>query len=222
VPKTLAKLCSLPYVKANVVQFKSTDGAVVTGAVAGQGRVGVVLANTADTTMCDWVGNESKLINLLIGKGYRVLLFNYKGTHWDANVIGAAAKLRAMGSQKVALVGASIGGILVIGAAARIKPLPAAVVGLSASGDLGETSASPARGGLDGTTAVAALKVPLLLVAAKSDLGAFAPTKTLFRAARETDKHLLIVPGQAHGFFDGEPSGSKVDARVLAFINSHT
>jgi pimeloyl-ACP methyl ester carboxylesterase len=222
VPKTLGKLCGLPYVNANVVHFKSADGAEVTGAVGGNGRVGVVLANTSDGTMCDWVGNESKFVNLLIGKGYRVLLFNYKGTHLDANVVGAAAQLRAMGSSKVVLVGGSMGGIVVIASAAKTKPAPVAVVGLSAAGDPGPTSTSPAEGGLHGTTAVAALKVPLLLVAAKSDLYAFAPTQTLYRAAREPDKQLLIVPGQAHAFFDTDPSGPKVDARVLAFISSHT
>jgi pimeloyl-ACP methyl ester carboxylesterase len=221
-PKTLSKACGLPYVTATITDFKSGDGARVTGAVGGQGRVGVVLANTSDGTMCDWVGNESKFINLLIGKGYRVLLFNYKGTHWGANVVGAAAKLRAMGSTKIVLVGASTGGIVVIGAAAQTKPRPAAVIGLSASGDPGPTSTGSTKGGIDGKKAVAALNIPLLLVAAKSDPYAFAPTQTLFRAAHEKDKELLIVPGQAHAFFDTDPSGSKVDARILAFIGSHT
>lgn len=222
VPRTLAKLCGLPYVNAKVVQFKSADGAEVTGAVGGQGVVGVELANTSDGTMCDWLGNDSKLVNSLIGKGYRVLLFNYKGTHWDANVIGGAAELRALGAQKVVLVGASTGGIIVIGAAARIRPLPVALIGLSASGDPGPTSTSPAKGGIDGKKAVTALKIPFLLVVAKSDPYAFASTQTLYRAAHETDKQLLIVPGQAHGYFDTDPSGPKIDARILAFIKSHT
>ena len=221
-PKTLAKACGLPYVDAKIVQFKSAHGAEVTGAVAGQGVVGVVLANTSDGTMCDWVGNDSKLVNSLVGKGYRVLLFNYKGTHWDANVIGAAAELQALGAHKLVLVGASTGGIVVIGAAARTRPLPVALIGLSASGDPDPTSTSPAKGGIDGKKAVTALRIPFLLVAAKSDPYAFAPSQTLYRAAHETDKQLLIVPGEAHAYFDTDPAGPRIDARILAFIGSHT
>jgi pimeloyl-ACP methyl ester carboxylesterase len=221
-PKTLSKLCGLPGVSADVVQFASADGARVTGAVGGKGGIGVVLANSSDGTMCDWVGNESKFINLLIGKGYRVLLFNYKGAHWDANVVGAAAQLRAMGARRVVLVGASTGGIVALGASARIRPAPVAVIGLSASGDPGATSTSAAKGGIDGKAAAAALKVPLLLVTARNDSYGYAPTVTLFRAAHEKDKQLLVVPGQAHAFFDFDPSGTKVDARALAFIGAHT
>lgn len=221
-PQTLAKFCSLPYVKAEVVHFRSGDGVQVTGAVAGNGRVGVLFANTSGGSMCDWVANDNTFINLLVGKGYRVLLFNYSGKKWDANVVGAAAKLRALGSREVVMVGASTGGIVVIGASTKTEPAPVAVIGLSASGDPTATSTGPAKGGIDGTAAAATLKVPLLLVAAKNDLYAFAPTQALFRATHEQDKQLLIVPGQAHGYFDGDGSASKVNTRVLNFIRTHT
>ena len=59
-------------------------------------------------------------------------------------------------------------------------------------------------------------------MAAKNDLYAFAPTQALFRATHEQDKQLLIVPGQAHGYFDGDASASKVNTRVLNFIRTHT
>ena len=91
-------------------------------------------------------------------------------------------------------MGASTGGIIVLGAATRTKPLPVALVGLSASGDPGPTSTSPAKGGIDGKKAVTALKIPFLLVAAKSDPYAFGPTQTLYRAAHETDVRSEPLP----------------------------
>src|SRR5581483_10484250 len=65
------------------------------------------------------------------------------------------------------------------------------------------------------------LRVPLLFIAAKQDAYGFAPTEQLYRAAQTADKQLLVVPGQAHGFFDLDPSGPKVDARILDFIRTH-
>jgi len=232
VPKTLSKLCGLPYVKGAVVQFPAGDGAPLVGAVAGQGKIGVVLANTSDGEMCDWVANENKLINSFVDQGYRVLLFDYRGTGrspkaagkrsgaWGEDAIGAAAELRKLGSSRIVLVGASTGGIVVLAVAHTVKPV--AIVGLSASGDPGPTSTSADKGGLDGKAAVRTLRVPLLFIAAKQDTFGFAPTEQLYRAAQTADKQLLIVPGHTHAFFDFDPSGAKVDARILDFIHAHT
>jgi len=230
-PKTLSKLCGLPYVRGAVVQFSAGDGAPLVGAVAGRGKIGIVLTNTSDGEICDWVASENKLINSLVGQGYRVLLFDYRGTGrspkvvgkrsgaWGSDAIGAAAELRRLGSSRIVLVGASTGGIVVLAIAHTVNAF--AVVGLSASGDPGATSTSADKGGLDGKAAVKALRVPLLFIAAKQDAYGFAPTEQLYRAAQTADKQLLVVPGQAHGFFDLDPSGPKVDARILDFIRTH-
>jgi len=230
-PKTLSRLCGLPGPNGAVVQFPAGDGAPLVGAVAGNGKIGVVLANTSDGEICDWVANEIKLINSLVGQGYRVLFFDYRGTGrspkaagkqsgaWGEDAIGAASELRKLGSNRIVLVGASTGGIVVLAVAQTVKPV--AVIGLSASGDPGATSTSADKGGLDGKAAVKALRVPLLFIAAKQGTFGFAPTEQLYRAAQTADKQLLVVPGQAHAFFDLDPSGPKVDARILDFISTH-
>jgi pimeloyl-ACP methyl ester carboxylesterase len=232
-PKTLSGLCSLPYVQGVVVRFAASDGAELVGAVAGKGRVGIELANSSDGEICDWVANEHTLINALVARGYRVLLFDYRGTGrsakvsgkpsgaWGKDAIGAATELRRLGSRQVVLAGASTGGIVALAAAGSVRPAPVAIVALSTSGDPGPTSTSADKGGLDGKAAVETLRVPLLLVAARQDAYAVAPTRLLFRLARTSDKQLVLVPGQAHGFFDLDPSGPTVDTRILDFIASH-
>jgi pimeloyl-ACP methyl ester carboxylesterase len=233
-PKTLRKLCGLPYVPGTVVRFPASDGAPLVGAVSGKGRVGVLFANTSDGGLCDWVAGEWHTINAIVAAGNQVLLFDYRGTGfspkhpgtasgaWDRDVIGGAAELRRLGAHQVVLAGASTGGIVVLAAGTKLKPAPAGIIGLSASGDPGPTSTGPAKGGLDGAAAVAAIRLPLLFVVAKDDLFAFSPTQTLFRAARSKDKQLLVVPGSSHGFFDKDASGAKVRTRILTFIQAHT
>jgi len=230
VPQTLSKLCGLPYVKGAVVRFSASDGAQLVGAHAGKGRVGVLMANMDNGRMCDWVANERETINAIVAAGAQVLLFDYRGTGFsakhpgtastarDRDVIGGAAELRRLGARRIVLVGASSGGIATLVAATKLKPAPAGVVELSASGDAAGTTSR----GLDAKAAVATLRVPLLFIVAKDDPYAFASTKTLFRAARSTDKALLVVPGSSHGFFDYDASAGKVRNRILAFVRSHT
>ena len=232
-PKTLSKLCGLPYVKAAVVQFPASDGARLVGAVAGKGKVGVVVANTHDTGICTWVVNGRRTIDALVAAGNEVLLFDYRSTgfspkaqgkaagEWqDRDVLGAAAELRRLGASQVVLAGASIGGIASLLAATTLKPAPAAVIGLSASG-VGPTETSLLRTGTEsGATAAAKIRTPLLLVVAKDDT--YASARNLFKASRAADKQLLVVPGQTHGFFDNDPAGAKIRTRILKFVQAHT
>lgn len=100
-----------------------------------------------------------------------------------------------------------------LAAAGKVKPAPAGIIALSPGPD--------PRVGADGKAAVAALRLPLLFVVAKQD--AYGDeTQPLFRAARSTDKQLLVVPGSTHGYFDSDASAAKVRTRILGFIKSHT
>jgi alpha-beta hydrolase superfamily lysophospholipase len=232
-PKTLEKLCGLPYVKGVVVRFSGSDGAELVGAIAGKGRVGVLLANLYGGRMCNWVAIERDTINAIVAGGAQVLLFDYRGIGfspkhpgpaagaWDRDVIGGAAELRRRGARQVVLVGASAGGAAVLAAAGRVKPAPVGIIALSPGGPIGATSRGVDKDRAAAVAAVAALRVPLLFVVAKQDpLGG--ETKPLFRAAGSTDKQLLVVPGSSHGFFDFDASGAKVRARILGFIKAHT
>ena len=119
-PKTLAGLCQVPSVKGSVVHFGG-----MTGALVGSGKVGILLANTSDGKLCDWLLNESKLMTDFSRKGYRVLLFNYRGTTETAQARDdavAAAELRKLGSPTIVLGGGSIGGAVSIEAATRFSP----------------------------------------------------------------------------------------------------
>jgi pimeloyl-ACP methyl ester carboxylesterase len=208
-PKTLAAYCKVPSVPGEVIHFGG-----LTGGVIGSGKVGIVLANTSDGHICDWVLNESALMGGLEKVGYRVLLFEYSGKTEAAqtkDTAAAAAELRKLGSTTIVLGGASIEGVTSLEAAVTLKPAPAAVFGFSSSTD----KASAA------TAAVRHLKLPLLFIAAKQDPYA-SSTKSLYRAATTKDKQLILVAGQTHGFFDLDPAAKKVDAAVLAFIAGHT
>jgi pimeloyl-ACP methyl ester carboxylesterase len=233
-PRTLSKLCGMQFVQGTVVRFPASDGAQLVGAVAGKGRVGVLLASGSNTGICDWVLQESGTINAIVAAGAQVLLFDFRGTGFspehpgaasaarDRDVVGAASELRRRGARRVVLVGASSGGIVVLAAATKVKPAAAGIITLSATGgEHGELSTEPAEGDLDGKAAATALRLPLLLVVANADSYAFAPTKTLFAAAGSADKQLLVVPGPTHAFFDDDPSAGKIRSRMLAFIRAH-
>jgi pimeloyl-ACP methyl ester carboxylesterase len=84
----------------------------------GDGQVGVVVSNTIIGRACDWLRWAEELAD----RGYRVMLFNYSVLMPTTEVpeavdtfardtVEAAAMLRQMGVQKVALVGGSVGGL---------------------------------------------------------------------------------------------------------------
>jgi pimeloyl-ACP methyl ester carboxylesterase len=230
-PKTLRALCGLPYVNGAVVQFRAADGATLVGAVAGPrgGRVGVVLANTFNGEICDWVSpsGDEKLINALAAAGYQVLLFDHRGTGrspsaptgrseaYDQDVVAGAAELRRRGARRIVLAGGSRGGVAALVAATELKPAPAAVVGLSPSSfSFGRITSAA------GLKAAGQSGAPLLLVVAKDDVLDY--VKSLYKTSASSDKQLLVVPGSAHAYFESDPSGPKVRARILAFVRAHT
>jgi alpha-beta hydrolase superfamily lysophospholipase len=231
-PKTLQGLCGLPYVRGMVVQFQAADGARLVGAVAGRrgARVGVVLANTANGEFCDWVSpsGDEKLINAFVAAGYQVLLFDHRATGRspsvlagqsseaeDKDVVAGAAELRRRGARRIVLAGGSRGGVAALVAAVELRPGPAAVVGLSPSAfPFGPITLDA------GVKAARRLRVPLFLVVAKDDV--LPDVKRLYAASASKDKHLLVVPGSAHAYFESDPSGPRVRAQILAFVGAHT
>jgi alpha/beta superfamily hydrolase len=208
-PKTVAAYCKDPSAKGDIVRF-----AGITGAVVGSGKVGILLSNTSDGHICDWVLNDFRLMDGFAKRGYRVLLYEYRGKTEAAqarDTATAAAELRKLGSTTIVLGGASIGGTTSLEIAGSLKPAPAGVFGFSAGSD------TPAAV----KAAASKLKLPVLLVAATSDLNT-PTTKAIYRAVASKDKQLILVPGQTHGFFDLDPASAKVDAAVFSFIEKHT
>jgi pimeloyl-ACP methyl ester carboxylesterase len=118
-----------------------------------------------------------------------VLAFNFS-IDLPKDVIGAVAELRARGSQRIVLIGASMGANAVVVAAATTKPPVAAVVSLSAP---------QVFQGVDATQAARRLKVPVLYVAGASD-GEFAQdARALYAATTAPGRQKLIVKSDAHG-----------------------
>jgi pimeloyl-ACP methyl ester carboxylesterase len=188
--------CGDPLADATVVRFRATDGVRLGGAVFGRGPVGVVLAHQFGGSLCQWVD----FARLLAKRGYRVLAFDFRGygtsaralpnIKLDRDVAGAAAALRRRGARSVYLMGASMGGTAVLGAAPAIRPRVAGVVDLS--GPVG-------FGGVDALVAVRRLKSPALFIAARLD-GSYADsTRLLYRAAASRGKQLMITGGAEHG-----------------------
>jgi alpha-beta hydrolase superfamily lysophospholipase len=125
--------------------------------------------------------------------------------------------------REIVLVGASLGGIIVIATAPDLDPEPRAIVTLSASGFAG-TNSGRGYGNLDAKAAVERLDVPLLLVTAEGDREALVDARALNAAATTETKELVILPGSSHAtaLLSDKPSAAAVRARLVDFIKKHT
>ncbi|MGN6168789.1 MAG: alpha/beta hydrolase [Solirubrobacteraceae bacterium] len=152
----------------------------------------------------------------LASHGMRVLAFDYGNGDPSAEVQAAARFLRARGSRRLALIGASIGGAVVIDAGLHLHPEPSAVVSLSA---VPEATVYPfprdAR----------RLRSPVFQIGATQDLltQSGQVTGALFNESRAAASRLLLIPGAEHGVdFVDTGAGNRVPAAILAFIRANT
>ena len=73
----LTKRCfNQPDGNAKPFWFHAKDGALLDGAVLGQGRVGVLLTNDSENDLCSWLSYALQLSR----QGYLVLLFDIRGS----------------------------------------------------------------------------------------------------------------------------------------------
>jgi dienelactone hydrolase len=174
----------------------------------GGGEVAVVLAHGSfESGQASWVSYA----RTLAGEGYLVLTLNLRGycpggdggcSGGDRNppetwrdVAAATEYLRSRGTERVFLIGASLGARSCLWAASKPEVTIAGVVGVStplkAAG-----SYSPAY---DFTpTVIAAIEEPKLLLAGDQDEGYAAEAETMLEWAAEP-KHLTVLPTAAHG-----------------------
>ena len=202
----LDRYCLKPSERTRGVQFRATDGARLQGVLLGRGQKGVVLAHQSDGDLCQWL----PFARVLAGKGYRALTFDMRDFALASDVAGAARALRDHGARRVYLMGASMGGTAVLGAAPKIRPVVAGVVDLSGP---------VAFGGLDARPAVRKLHRPALFVAAKYDSEFAASTRLLYRLAPSKDKRLLITDGVEHGV--DLIAVPRARSLVLSFLRTH-
>jgi dienelactone hydrolase len=173
--------------KTEIVHFEASDGTPIEGVSILYGDVGVAFAHEQDGDVCSWMPYVYRFTGV---GGPRVLVLNFPDTANLAKYVDAAAdELRRLGSDKIILVGASMGGTASLVTAAERSDV-VAVVSLS----------GPRRfENLDALPAVKRLRIPILLVAAREDLEFAADARILHRAKRAGGKRLVIVPGYQHG-----------------------
>jgi hypothetical protein len=200
---------------AKAVHFGASGATNLAGLIGGTGTAGVVLAHQAEADLCQWILG----FNELIGKGYKVLAFDFHGhgasesseVGFDDDVVAAAATLRADGATSIVLIGASMGGTFSIAAAPKITPPVAGVVSVSAP---------LAYGGVSAQQAAATVAVPILYVANEND-GIIGDAATELKAASTAspDAQALVTSGAIHGVplvIDG--GDAKIRAALFAFL----
>ncbi len=199
-----------------MVTFQSEDGITLGGTLYGSGRVGVILSHMFPTDQTGWAGLAQEMANL----GYLVLTYDFRGygqsegqvqiDQIDKDLRAAVAFIRQQGAEKVALVGASMGGTATVKIAAEDPGIVAVVVWSSPLAFRGLTAE---------LSEVAALTMPALFLGAEAD-PVTADTQRMSETAPSAE--LFIYSGDGHGTFTLEMTqGPEVEAKFLGFIQEN-
>jgi pimeloyl-ACP methyl ester carboxylesterase len=225
-PPALAKRCGTVHSSARTLWFSASDGTRLDGAEFGSGPHGVILLHESPADLCGWVPYGT----MLSRRGFHVLLVDlrefglsargpYGGERGAvADVKGAVAELERLGAKRVALVGASYGGVNALVAAPALGSAIAGVASLSGELELGD-------GQFDALSAVRRITVPLLVLGSRDDryLPA-ADARRLVRAARQTRARLVEFAGSYHGWdlLDVSPQRRRADRVLVGFLRQVT
>jgi alpha-beta hydrolase superfamily lysophospholipase len=222
-----SKRCGSPSEPATTLRIPAAGGASLDGAIAGHGPVGVVLLHEYPGPMCGWWPYASYLGH----HGIQALFFDFRCLGLStcpkdgmgnpvADTAGAMAALRARGARSIAIVGASLGGVVSVMAGAKLHP--SAVVDLS-----GERALGPLLPGvqLDSYAPAAHLTAPSLFAVAHGDqYTSVEDMRAVYRRAGSKTKRLIVLPnGGGHGW-DMLADGlhwSPLAKTVLKFIKAH-
>jgi len=207
------------------LRFRTADGVRLVGHRFGGARPGAkpvaVLAHMSNGSLCEWLPEARRLAS----RGIWVLAFDFRG-HGSSegtqrlgrlglDVAAAVKAARGLGARRVVVVGASLGGIAAVVAAATVKPPLAGVASVSGPALI------PGR--LDARPSAPRLTVPALFVASKADQNAgydfAADAQRLYDAAGSEAKRLELVDGSLHGVFLVEGS-SAIRRLVEAFVRN--
>ena len=195
--------------------WQPVPGAAADAAEQGDGPT-IVFANDSGNSACPWLA----LANTLTGAGHRTVVLTYSTTA-AAGESQALRELldvanRSSGGGPYALVGAFLGGRLVIEAAPTRPPHLAVIVSLS-----GERTVEDYRDIVPDARRVTA---PCLYVGSSDDpltAGSRQP-RQLQAALHGRPRQLLLLPGTAHGtdLLDaGLSGGTTVAERITTFVD---
>lgn len=198
------------------VTFSTQDGVKLKGYLFGTGDKGVILAHMYPTDQRSWRPFAEELAE----KGYAALTFDFRGygesagqreiSIIDRDALAAVRFLKGRGFKNVYIIGASMGGMAAIKAAAR-----EAVAGVITLG-------SPlAFQGLDAGIDVAKVKAPKLFIASEKDPYNGQSAKTFYQRASGI-KEILVFPSETHGtyLFD-TPHASALKSALFKFLEKN-
>jgi pimeloyl-ACP methyl ester carboxylesterase len=210
-------------VRGGELWFYAADGTKLVGHRFGKGTTAVILAHQSEGDLCDWVPYARRLAS----KGYFVFPVDFRGygfsqartgaaaTRFPSDLTAATKALRKLGKKKIYLVGASMGGLASLVAAANVTPPVAGVVSVS----------GPARfRGMDALKTAPRLRVPVLYLAAEGDDNAgfdfSKDAEAMHAATASAAKQLEVLPGSLHGI--ALMAGSaRAKSLVEAFLKKH-
>lgn len=215
-PVVLVVLLASPVLAQEGVAFTAADGVALRGKLFGSGKIVVVLAHQYNQTQSAW----APFARDLASRGYAALTFDFRGygesggrrvvAEIDRDVVAAVAFVRRGGAERVAVVGASMGGTAAVrtAAAAAVE----AVVSLS----------GPASWrGLDALAVADRVTAPALFVAGTRDDGAARSAEELHARVRGP-KRLLVLETAAHGteLLDG-PTAVEVRRAIFDWLTEY-
>jgi pimeloyl-ACP methyl ester carboxylesterase len=220
--------CGAPDQPALTLRFPARDGVSLAGAIVGHGPIGVVLLHEYPGPMCGWWPYAVYLAN----HGVHALLFDFRCVGLSscpprgradpvADVAGAIRVLRSRGARSVALLGASLGGVVAVIAGAQLHP--AEIVDLSGERDLTGLLPGPR---LNSYAAAARLHVPALFAVAQDDrYVSVADMRGIYGNARSRVKQLVVLPaGSGHGWDLLQTIGggwTRLAPALLSFVKDH-
>lgn len=207
-PPAILAPCA-PSLAARAVNFNTTQGVQLNGALIGTGETGVVISNQSGNSVCQWTA----FIPQLIDAGFEVLVYKYGSQNRVDDAQAAVTFLSEQGLHRIILLGGSQGAELTVITAGKNLPGVAAAVSLSADEYLG---------GVDAESLAAQVKIPILLITARNDPYGSMDTSTKFyslAATPQQEKQLVVVPGSDHGYeLLSDPS---IQLQVLKFMQEH-
>lgn len=166
---------------------------------------GIVIDHQSDQSLCDSMG----WADTFAVEGFLAIAPSLDDGDEVTETEGAVEYLRTHGATRIVLVGASMGGTVVLVAATQIQPPVQAVISVSAP---------TAWNAADAQSAVPKLTVPVFYAASAQDTAFAASTTTLYGATATKDKTEVIVPDlDLHGF----DLFSTLMDQFNAFIRAH-
>ena len=201
-PPPLAKRCGSAHAQWRTLWFHASDGTRLDGAESGTGERGVILLHESPSDLCGWEPYGAELGR----RGFRVFMIDlrtfglsgrgpYGGLRGAvADVRGAVDELKRLGAKRVAVVGASYGGVTALVTAPALGSQISGVASLS--GELALASA-----GLKTLPAMPKIRVPLLIMGSRKDHYLDeTDARQLIRAATSTHAKLVEFDGTDHGW----------------------